>query len=214
MKHRRPPLIEFCQSCARWFFRVLLLLVYQVRVHGLKNYPQRDGFLICSNHQSYLDPIVVGVVCPRPINYLGRRTLFRFKPLGWFLRWNDTIPIDLERSGLGGIKEALRRLKRQESVLLFPEGTRSRDGKLQELKPGFCALARRTKAALLPICFDGSFQAMPRNRPVPFPGRIEAVIGKPIRFEQYSDLSDQEIVELLKVEMQKCFEEAQRQRNR
>lgn len=212
MKFRRPPLIIIAQCIVRWFFRMLFVVVYQIRVHGLKNYPVHDGFLICANHQSFLDPIVLGVVCPRPINFLGRSNLFRFKPMGWFLKWNDTIPIDRDNNSLGGIKEALRRLKRGESVMIFPEGTRTRDGELQPIKPGFCALARRTRAPLVPICFAGAFEAMPRTRPIPIPGTIHAVIGEPIEFEQYKDLSDEETVKLLTDVMESCFQQARRYR--
>ena len=209
-KRRRPILIEFGQGCVRWFFRIVLTLFYRVRVHGLENYPEQDGFLLCANHQSFLDPVVLGVVCPRPVNYLGRKTLFSFGPLGWFLTWNDTIPIDREGSGLAGIKETIRRLRRGESVVMFPEGTRTDDGEFQPLKLGFCALARRSKAALLPVGFDGPYQAFPRQRLLPQTGRVQVVIGKPIVFEDYEDLSDQEMADLLESRMRNCFEKAHR----
>ena len=108
MKPRRPPLIEAGQRFLRWLFRLLIMLAYRVRVHGLKDYPLQDGFLICANHQSYLDPLVIGVIAPRPFNFLAKSNLFRNKSVAWFLDWNDTIPIDLENSSIGGIKETLR----------------------------------------------------------------------------------------------------------
>ena len=97
---------------------------------------------------------------------------------------------------------------------MFPEGTRCHDGQLQQLKPGFCALARRAKSPLLPICFAGAFEAMPRTRPIPFPGRIHVVVGKPITYQQYANLNDQEIMLRLEREMKKCLAEAQRRRRR
>ena len=159
-KPRRPIHIAFGQGCVRWFFRILLTLMYRIRVHGLENYPKHDGLLVCSNHQSFLDPLILGVVCPRPVNYLGRKTLFKFPPLGWFLKWNDTIAIDREASGIGGLKETLRRIKRGETVVMFPEGTRCSDGEFHKLMLGFCAISRRSKATLMPIGFDGAFQAL------------------------------------------------------
>ena len=80
-KPRRPPLIAFGQGWVRWFFRMSFTLMYQVRVHRLENYPETDGMLVCSNHQSYFDPLVIGSVCPRPVNYLARKTLFKFRRL-------------------------------------------------------------------------------------------------------------------------------------
>lgn len=196
------------QTMVRWFFRLLLTLMYRIRVHGLENYPERDGLLVCSNHQSFLDPLILGVVCPRPVNYLGRKTLFKFPPLGWFLRWNDTIPIDREATGIGGLKETLRRIKRGESVVMFPEGTRSSDGEIQPMMSGFCAVAKRSKATLMPIAFEGAFKAYSRKMKFPRPGRIHAVMGKPITFAEYSHLDDEAITRLLETRIKECFAEA------
>ncbi|MFK7765940.1 MAG: lysophospholipid acyltransferase family protein [Mariniblastus sp.] len=179
-------------------------------MYGLENYPDHDGLLVCSNHQSFLDPLILGVVCPRPVNYLGRKTLFKFLPLGWFLGWNDTIPIDREGAGIGGMKETLRRLKRGESVVLFPEGTRTMDGEIQEFMLGFYTLAKRAKSTLMPVGFDGAFQAYPRKAKFPLPGRIHAVMGQPIPFEEYESLTDSETAALLEVRIRECFSEARR----
>ena len=209
---RRPLLIAASQHAVRWCCRMVLTLAYRVRVHGLDNYPQHDGFLICANHQSYLDPVVMGVVCPRPINYLGRQSLFRFRLLGWFLKWNDTIPIDRDGSGIGGLKETLRRLKRRESVLIFPEGTRSPDGELQSIKPGFITIARRAQVDLLPVAIDGAYQAMPRSRWWPSLGSIVAVIGEPIQYADYAQLSDDQLMALLESRLQAAFRQARQRR--
>lgn len=200
------------QSLVRWFFRILTMLCYRVRVHGLENYPKTERILVCANHQSFLDPIIVGVVCPRPVNYLARKTLFDFLPLAAFLRFNDTIPLDRESSGLAGVKETLRRLKKDEAVVMFPEGTRSKDGELLPLMPGFYLLAKRTKATLMPLGIDGCFTAYPPGAWLPRPGKIDAVMGKPIPFEEYAELSEQETTELLEARLKTCFEEARERR--
>jgi 1-acyl-sn-glycerol-3-phosphate acyltransferase len=185
-----------------------MTLFYRIRVHGLENFPEDDGLLICSNHQSFLDPLILGVVCPRPVNYLGRKTLFKFRPLGWFLTWNDAIAIDREATGIGGMKDMLRRLKRGESVVMFPEGTRTQDGDFHTVMSGFCAVAKRSKSTLMPIGFDGAFQAYPRHRTFPRPGVIHVVMGKPILFEEYESLSDQETTDLLASRIRDCFDQA------
>jgi 1-acyl-sn-glycerol-3-phosphate acyltransferase len=190
---------------------MVFLVGYRIRVHRLKNYPDQDGFLICANHQSFLDPMVVGVLCPRPINYLGRKSLFKVKAIRWFLELNDTIPLD-QSAGLSGLKETMRRLKRKESVLIFPEGTRSPDGEMKSLKLGFCSIARRTKSPLLPFCFDGPYQAFPRSSKIPRLGKIEAVVGELIPYEDYAELSDQQMALLLESRMRECFDEARKRR--
>ena len=106
--------------------------------------PATGGGLVLSNHQSNLDPIVIGLCCTRRLNYVARQTLFSFAPLRWLLESLEVIPIDREGSGFGGLKETLKRLKRGEIVVLFPEGTRTPDGEVHSMKPGFCALAKRS----------------------------------------------------------------------
>jgi 1-acyl-sn-glycerol-3-phosphate acyltransferase len=207
---RRPFFHAIAQDVVRWFFRISFTVFYRIRTHGLKNFPAEDGFLLCANHQSFLDPLVLGVACPRPVNYLGRKSLFRFRPLGWFLTWNDTIAIDRDASGIGGIKETLRRLKRGESVVMFPEGTRTHDGEVQPLKLGFCQLARRSKAPLFPVAFEGPFQSYSKHSSFPLPGRVHVVMGQPIPFDEYESLTDGEMAELLRERILGCFETARK----
>src|SRR6185369_6071241 len=113
--------------------------------------PREGGGLILSNHQSNLDPYVIGLCSDRLLSYVARVTLFRFKPFGWFITWLGAIPIDREGSGIAGLKETLKRLKQGDLVLLFPEGTRTPDGDVRPLKPGFCAIARRCGLPLVPM---------------------------------------------------------------
>ena len=121
--------------------QLLAVVVYRVRYSGRQNIPTEGGVLVVSNHQSHLDPPLVGIGVPRRLNYLARETLFSFAPFRWLIGSVDAIPIDRDGIGLGGIKEALRRLKRGEMVLIFPEGTRTRDGEIAPFRPGFTALA-------------------------------------------------------------------------
>ncbi|MEN6557072.1 MAG: lysophospholipid acyltransferase family protein, partial [Thermoguttaceae bacterium] len=100
------------------FLQLLAIVVYRVRFSGRENIPTSGGVLVVSNHQSHLDPPLVGIGVPRRMNYLARKTLFRFKPFGWLLHSVDAIPIDRDGFGLGGIKESLKRLKHDEMVVV------------------------------------------------------------------------------------------------
>lgn len=203
------PLFKRCvQDFARLVVRLYMIVFHRIRVHGIENVPQQNGMIICANHQSNLDPIVVGSVMPRRTNYLAKETVFNFKPLGWLLEQFDTIAIDRDGMGVSGMKETLRRLKRNESILIFPEGTRSKDGEMNAFKPGFVALAKRVKSPLLPIGLDGTFASWPPGKLFPIPGRIHAVIGKPVQPEEFSGLSDDDIVELLAGRIKSCSEKA------
>jgi len=107
----------------RRVLQLAAVLLYRVRHTGYHNIPRTGGVLVVSNHQSVMDPPLVGMGCPRRMNYLARETLFRFGPFRWLITSLDAIPIDREGVRLAGIKESLRRLKRGEMVLMFPEGT-------------------------------------------------------------------------------------------
>src|SRR5205085_8789890 len=125
----------------------------------------------------------------RRMNYLARDTLFRVPVLSQLITFLDAIPIDREGGGLAGLKETLRRLKAGELVLIFPEGTRTRDGSVAPLKPGFISVARRSRVPLIPVGIDGAYQAWPRSAPLPRLGQIAVVVGEPISAEQVAVLS-------------------------
>jgi len=189
--------MDFAQGFVRWCFRIPFLIFWRVRVHRIEKFPAEGPLILLANHQSNLDPMIVGAVSPQPINYLAKQSLFKLPPMGWFFDWNDCIPIQRDSNAIGGIKETLKRLKRKELVLIFPEGSRSPDGTLQPVKAGFSTLARRTKSALLPLAIDGAWQVYPRQAKLPRFGNIQVVYGDPIPFEQYESLSDEELSTLV-----------------
>jgi 1-acyl-sn-glycerol-3-phosphate acyltransferase len=191
---------------------LLVAVYFRFRIHGIGNYPQEDGFLICCNHQSHLDPFLVGVTCPRAVNTIGRDTLTKFKPFGAMLNFFNLIAIDREGGGLAGLKETIRRLREKETVVIFPEGTRTRDGELQPFKMGFATIARKVKVPILPMTFDGPFHALPRSCWFIRPVRIHVVIGKPILEAEYRALNDEQLTQLLSQRMAECFAEARKRR--
>jgi 1-acyl-sn-glycerol-3-phosphate acyltransferase len=170
--------------------RVFGVAVLRIRVFGREHVPAEGGVLVVSNHQSHLDPILVGLGFDRRLNYVARDTLFGFAPFRWLINSLDAIPIDREGIGLGGLKESLRRLKDGEMLLIFPEGTRTRDGSVGQLKPGFLALARRAKVPLLPVAVDGAFDSYPRKNLLPRPALIHVRICQPLCPAQMSSMDD------------------------
>jgi 1-acyl-sn-glycerol-3-phosphate acyltransferase len=188
--------------------------LFHVRCRGYRWVPKDGGALVLSNHQSHLDPVLVGVACNRRLNYLARKTLFRFAPLRWLIDSLDAIPIDREGTGFGGLKETLRRLKREEMVLLFPEGTRTSDGEVAPLKPGFCALAKRAGVPLVPVAVAGAFDAWPRWRRLPRRTVIHVVFGPPVSPEQIADLAERELLAEVERRIVACQEQARASRRR
>ncbi len=184
--------------------RLFFTVAYRIRVRGRHYEPREGGVLVLSNHQSHFDPMLVGLSCQRRLNFLARDTLFAFAPFRWLIRSLDAIPIDREGSGLSGLKETLRRLKRGEMVLVFPEGTRTRDGKVARLKPGFVALARRGRVPLLPLAIEGAYEAWPRRRSLPGLSQIQIQFGPPISIDEVKQLSDSELIAEVERRIRRC----------
>jgi 1-acyl-sn-glycerol-3-phosphate acyltransferase len=203
-----PPPRSFSQRLAYNAFRILArwfgVWLYGLRVVGRENWPDTGGALVCANHQSLFDPPLVGLTCPRRMNYLARDTLFKIPILAQLIKFLDAIPIDREGVGLSGLKETLRRLKAGELVLIFPEGTRTHNGEVAPLKPGFIAVARKCRVPLIPVGLDGAYQAWPRTARFPRPGRIAVAIGPPITVAQLAELSDSDLLSLLQQRILAC----------
>ncbi len=196
---------------SRGWYEFLRLLVfglatfaYRIRFTGRQNIPRSGGVLVVSNHQSHFDPPLVGLGCPRRMNYVARDSLFGFAPFRWLIHSLDAIPIDREGTGLGGIKESLRRLKRGEMVLIFPEGTRTRNGELGVFRPGFTTLAVRSGAAILPVAIEGAFAAWPRRHKLPRLGRIRVHYGEPILPAEIAGRDERELLAEVERRIRAC----------
>ena len=181
---------------------------FSLRCEGRRNWPSTGGALVCSNHQSYLDPILVGLSCERHLNYLARRSLFRIPFFRALIDWYDAIPIEREGMGLGGIKETLRRVRRGEMVVIFPEGTRTTDGRVGPFKPGFCALARRGRVPLVPMAIAGADRVWPRTRSWPWPSGISIQVGPPVTPEEIATLTDDQLVSRIRDAVVCCHNQA------
>jgi 1-acyl-sn-glycerol-3-phosphate acyltransferase len=174
----------------RYGSRIVALVIFRYRSTGRENIPASGGALVLSNHQSHLDPVLVGISVKRRLNYLARDTLFKFAPFRWLINSLDAIPIARDGVGMSGLNETLKRLKNDQLVLIFPEGTRSHDGQMLPLKPGFCSIARRSKTCMLPVGIAGAYEAWPRTRNFPLPGKIHVHFGPPITPEFIATLDD------------------------
>lgn len=157
--------------------RVLFVAAFGIRVYHRDRLPRRGGVLVISNHQSYLDPILAAVGMPRPFQPMARESLFRLAPFRWLIRSLYAFPVRRGTADLGAVREALRRLKGGAVVLMFPEGTRTRDGSVGRLQGGPVTIAARAGVPILPLVIDGAFEAWPRTRRLPRPGPIRVACG-------------------------------------
>jgi 1-acyl-sn-glycerol-3-phosphate acyltransferase len=168
---------------ATWFISQMIL---KVIFHGWNGYKARGmehlapgGGLLLVNHQSYLDPMLVGLPLRRPISSLARDSLFRVPVLRTFLRAVYVMPINREAAGTESIREGIRRMRHGFLVGIFPEGTRTTDGRMGELKPGFVALVRRAGVPVYPVGIAGAYDAMPRKANWLRPKPVRVVFGEP-----------------------------------
>ncbi len=183
----RSRLRRYWYRLVQWFFSTILAATYGLRATGRNNIPGRGPLLLVSNHLSHLDVLVLGILLQRPLNYVARSTLFFF-PLGLFIRSLGAFPIQRDGIGAQGLKETFRRLKMGGIVTLFPEGTRTTDGELGELKSGIALLATKAKVAIVPAGIAGTFEAWPKSRSVPVAHPIRVHFGSPIPAEQIKSL--------------------------
>ncbi len=194
----------------KWCVRVGGVVYFRVRFSGRENVPREGAFLMVANHQSNLDPPLIGSGLGRRMNYLGKKSLFRFRPFGWLLRSVGVIPIDLEGVGLSGIKESLRRLKRGEALLIFPEGRRTLDGRMGKFLPGFTALAVRTGAPIVPAAIEGAHHALPPGKRFPRPTAVRVHYGVPLGTDRIKELDEEELVAEVERRVRACLAEIRR----
>ena len=207
--HDRPWLNRVWYELIRQIGELYFTITGGIRGGGRDNMPPLGGVLLVSNHLSYLDVFVLGIGANRPLNYVARSTLF-VPVLGPFIRSVGGFPIQREGMGASGLKETLRRLRNGGVVLLFPEGTRSLDGRLAELKSGIAVIASRAKVPILPAGVAGTFQGWPRNRFYPLPHPVRVEFGPPIMPDELLGLSTEAITTLIHDRIDRCYREALR----
>lgn len=200
----------------QFFFRNVFTLFLRYRARGIEKIPEEGGGLILVNHQSFLDPLLVGLPLHRPVSYLARDTLFPIPFIGWVLRSTYVMPINRDAAGTESVREAVRRMQHGFLVGVFPEGTRCRDGSIGEFKPGFIALARRGKLPIYPVAISGAHKAMPRGKLWLFCREVRVIFGDPIPADEVARLArkgnEHELLAVVRQRIQDCLDEADRWR--
>ena len=165
------------------FFRFAYATYFRWRVFNPERVPLKGPVILASNHASFLDPPLVGAGVKRGINYLARDTLFRYPGMGWLLRKWNSVPVDREGGGAAGLRAILERLLAGGAIILFPEGTRTRDGKLQPARSGIGLTVIKSSALLIPVRVFGTYEAYGRHIKIPRPHRIAVKYGRPLDFD-------------------------------
>jgi 1-acyl-sn-glycerol-3-phosphate acyltransferase len=164
------------------FFRTLYATYFRWRVFNPERVPETGGVILASNHASFLDPPLVGAGLKRGINYLARESLFRFPGIGALLRSWSAVPVDRDGGGAAGLRAILDRLLAGGGIILFPEGTRTRDGHLQPARSGIGLVVIKSTAPVVPVRVFGTYEAYGRHILFPRPKRIAVKYGQPMNF--------------------------------
>jgi 1-acyl-sn-glycerol-3-phosphate acyltransferase len=213
----KPPLNDaLARTEAPWFrlwheflylpYHMAFTLGFSMRLQGQRNMPKTGPALLIANHQSFLDPPIVGLVARRPLVYLARKTLFNNPYFAALIRSFNAIPIDQDGIGLDGIRAVLEQLRHGKAVLVFPEGARTPDGEMHPLKAGIHLLIKRAQAPIVPVGIAGAYHAWPitRSYPIAAPlflpaqeATISVCMGKPLDSRRYAELPREQALQEL-----------------
>ncbi len=162
-------------------------LLFRLRAFGREHVPDTGPLIVASNHASFLDPPAIGVgVWNRQVRFMARDSLFRVPVLGWILRRVGVIPLRRESGDVAALRTGLRVLKDGGVLGVFPEGTRSRDGRMQRARGGVGFLILKSGVPVVPAYIDGAYRALPKGRLLVRPTRITVRFGEPIQPEEFT----------------------------
>lgn len=172
-----------------WAKRLLWVAGVSVKVSGLEYLEKERTYVFIANHSSYFDIPAVFVAIPKLLRIMYKKELERIPFFGWYLKKSDFIPIVREESitARKSLLEALELIRENVSVLLFPEGTRSKDGKLGEFKRGAFLLASKAGKAIVPVAIVGAYRLLPKGKIFFRSGEISVKIGTPIELGEEQD---------------------------
>jgi len=178
-----------------WFslqmlLRVIFAVWFRYQPKGHERIPPEGGALVVSNHESHLDPLIVGMPFRRPISFVVRENLWRVPLFGWLIKYNYSIPISRTATSAASIRNACEYLEHGFLMGVFPEGTRSPDGVVKKFRPGFVTLAKRSRVPVYPCGIAGANQAMPRGAWFIRPRKIAIVYGEPFSVEDIAALAE------------------------
>ena len=161
-------------------FSAYYAVVYPIRLIGEENIPA-GAVILCANHISSRDPILLLLRLKRKITFMAKKELFKLRPVGAVLREAGAFPVDRGRADLSAIRESLRVLGAGGALGIFPQGTRSADNERTEMHGGAALLEQRSKVPVVPVYIDGPYR--------PF-RRTNIYIGRPIDLSSFGTRSD------------------------
>ncbi|HNS22277.1 MAG TPA: (d)CMP kinase [Sedimentisphaerales bacterium] len=200
-KDRHHESLQVPRSPAFWYWIarsvcwVFCKVFFRYRAYGRENLPRTGAFILAGNHQSFLDPVFCGIAVKRHVTYMARDTLFKHWFFGRLIASVNAIPLSRDKADIAVMRLVIDRLRQGAAVCLYPEGTRTSDGRISPFKPGFGLLCRRSKATVVPVLIDGAFECWPRHKKLFSPGSIVVQFGKPLPPEQVATMDNEQLAD-------------------
>ncbi|MFH1791242.1 MAG: lysophospholipid acyltransferase family protein [Candidatus Omnitrophota bacterium] len=176
---------------SRSAFSVWLKVLHGLKIYGREHVPGKGAFVCAANHVSFADPPAVGVAAGRtPVIFMAKKALFDLKGWGWWFRWVGCIPIEGTNRDFKATKSAIKKLKDGDVVAIFPEGTRSSTGELQEPELGISFVAEKAGVPVVPMFVNGTNKALARGKKYKIGVPVSVYVGKPVNFEGAEAIRD------------------------
>ncbi len=184
----------FVYYLTHYTLRIVFWLYFRIEIVNPPRILKNQPVIIAGNHVSMLDPPLAGVSSGYRMWFLARQTLMRKTWAKWLLLALDCIPLDREGADIRSIRRVINNLKQGRSVVMFPEGTRSSDGRLQPMKAGLGFIVHKAQVPVIVTYIHGAHQAMPKGTRMIFPKKIIVEFSNPIYFnELYTQKGSEEI---------------------
>jgi len=192
---------------AQLLVRIWTSTMFDLKAYGLRNVPARGGVLLVSNHQSLLDPMLLGARVRRPMSYMAKSELFQNKAFGGLIRRLGAFPVRQGAGDVGAIKETVHRLQEGRMLNIFPEGSRSEDGEIATMLSGVALVIRRAGVPVVPVAIDGSYDAWPKGARFFHRHPIRVVYGPPL---DLTGLKGEQIVRRIDYAIRTLFDRLRR----
>lgn len=183
--------------CARWWCRLVAWSIFaRIRVSGTENVRADKTYVYMANHSSLIDTPALFAYLPFQFRIMAKKELFYIPFMGWHLWAAGNFPIDRSdpRKTAKSLRKVIEGVRAGKSLAVFPEGTRTPDGKLQQFKHGAFKIAVRAGVPIVPVSIRGTFELLPKTTLAPRPGKVDVIIGEPIETSEYSERNLSELI--------------------
>ena len=195
--------------CARWWCRLIAWSIFaRITIHGTEHVHADHAYVYMANHSSLIDTPALFAYLPHPFRIMAKRELFYIPFMGWHLWTAGHFPIDRRnaRRTVRSIRRVIDGVRAGRSLAVFPEGTRTRDGQLQEFKPGAFKIALKAGVPIVPVAIRGTFTLLPRTTLAPKPGRVDVILSPPIETQDYDEANLPALIGRTKAAIQRALD--------